>query len=66
MAGTDELYIRNIATVISMMKENKPFLFYSILSLTINLSVVYLAQDVIILMGANPFRGPVEAVGPEN
>ncbi len=49
-----------------MMKENKPIQFYSILYLTINLPVVYMAQEVIILMGANPFRGPAEAVGPEN
>jgi hypothetical protein len=50
----------------SMMKENIPILLFSILYLTINLPVVYMAQDVMILMGANPFRGPVEAVGPEN
>jgi hypothetical protein len=25
-----------------------------------------MAQDVIILLWANPFRGPLEAVGPEN
>ncbi len=67
MAGNDELYIRNIDTVISMMKENKPMLFYSILYLTINLYLLFIwRKDVIILMGANPFRGPVEAVGPEN
>jgi hypothetical protein len=28
---SDELYIRNITTVISMVKENKSILFYSIL-----------------------------------
>ncbi len=27
---------------------------------------VYLARDVIILMGANPFQGTLEGVGPEN
>jgi hypothetical protein len=31
LAGTDELYIRNIATVKSMVKENKSILIYSIL-----------------------------------
>ncbi len=66
LAGNDELYIRNIATIISMMKEKKLILFYSILYLTSNLPVVYMAQDVMILMGANPYRGPVEGVGPEN
>ncbi len=49
-----------------MTKGNKSILFYYILSLTINLPIVYMAQDVIILMGANPFRGSLEAVGPEN
>ncbi len=34
--------------------------------LTINVPVVYMARDVIILMRANPFRGPLEGVGPEN
>jgi hypothetical protein len=32
----------------------------------VNVSVVYMARDVIILMRANPFRGPLERVGPEN
>jgi hypothetical protein len=27
---------------------------------------VYMARDVIISMGENPFRGPLEGVGPEN
>ncbi len=36
-------------------------------TLTINVPVVYMAWDVvIILMRANPFRGPLEGVGPEN
>ncbi len=26
----------------------------------------YMTRDVMILMGANPFRGPLEEVGPEN
>jgi hypothetical protein len=34
--------------------------------LTINAPVVYMARDVLILMRANPFRGPLEGVGPEN
>jgi hypothetical protein len=32
--------------------------------LTINVPVVYTARDVMILMGENPFRGPLEEVGP--
>jgi hypothetical protein len=27
--------------------------------------VVYMARDEMILMGANPFRGPLEGMGPE-
>ncbi len=34
--------------------------------LTINVPVVYMARDVMILMGENPFLGPLEGVGPEN
>ncbi len=37
--------------------------------LTINVPVVYMAQDVrylMILIGENPFRGPLEGVGTEN
>ncbi len=33
---------------------------------TINVPVVYMARDVMILMRENPFRGPLEGVGPEN
>jgi hypothetical protein len=35
---------------------------------TINIysAVVYKARDVLIFMQANPFRGPLEGVGPEN
>jgi hypothetical protein len=33
--------------------------------ITINIPVVYLAPDVMILMRANPFRGPLEGVGLE-
>ncbi len=40
------------------------FFYYSIL--TINVPVVYMARDVIILMRANLFRGPLEGVGLEN
>jgi hypothetical protein len=35
-------------------------------TVTINVPVVYMARDVIILMRANPFRGPLEGVGREN
>ncbi len=34
--------------------------------ITINIPVVYMAGDVMILMRANPFRGPLEELGPEN
>ncbi len=34
--------------------------------LTINVPVVRMARDVMILMGANPFRGPLEGGGPKN
>ncbi len=34
--------------------------------ITVNLPVVYMARDVMILMRENPFRGPLEGVGPEN
>ncbi len=34
--------------------------------LTINVPVVRMARDVMILMGANPFRGALEGVGPKN
>jgi hypothetical protein len=34
--------------------------------ITINVPVVYVARDVMILMRENPFRGPLEGVGPEN
>jgi hypothetical protein len=34
--------------------------------LTINVPVVYMAQDVNILMRANPLQGPLEGMGPEN
>ncbi len=33
--------------------------------ITINVSVVYMAWDIMILM-LDPFRGPLEGVGPEN
>ncbi len=33
---------------------------------TINVPDVYMARDVMILMRENPFRGPMEGVGPEN
>ncbi len=32
--------------------------------ITINVPVVYLERDIMILMRANPFRGPLEGVGP--
>jgi hypothetical protein len=32
--------------------------------ITIHVTVVYTARDVMILMRANPFRGPFEGVGP--
>ncbi len=31
-----------------------------------NVPVVYMARDVMILMGENPIRGTFEGVGPEN
>ena len=34
--------------------------------LTMNVPFVYMARDVMILMRANPFRRPLEGVGPEN
>jgi hypothetical protein len=34
--------------------------------LPINVPVVYMARDVMILMRAIPFRGPLEGVGPES
>jgi hypothetical protein len=34
-------------------------------ALTINALVVYMAGYVMIMMRANPFRGPLEGVGPE-
>ncbi len=27
---------------------------------------VYRARDIMIFMGANPYRGPLEGMGPEN
>ncbi len=36
------------------------------LLLTINVPVVYMVRGIIILMQENPFRGPLEGVGPEN
>jgi hypothetical protein len=33
---------------------------------TINVPVVYMARDVMILMLAYLFRGPLEGLGPEN
>jgi hypothetical protein len=38
--------------------------YHCTLGLTINVPVVYMAWDVIILMRANPFRGPLGRVGP--
>ncbi len=35
-------------------------------TLTINVPVVYMARGVMILMRENPFREPLEGVGPEN
>jgi hypothetical protein len=35
-------------------------------SITINVPVVFMGRDVMILMQANPFQGPLEGVGPEN
>ncbi len=35
-------------------------------SLTINVPVVYMARDVMILMGENPFRWPTPSNGPSN
>jgi hypothetical protein len=32
----------------------------------IKVPVVYMARDVMILIGENPFRGPLEGVGLEN
>ncbi len=34
--------------------------------ITINLLVVYMARDLMIFMGENPLREPLEGVGPEN
>jgi hypothetical protein len=34
--------------------------------ITINVFVVYMARDVMILLGENPFRELLEGVGPEN
>ncbi len=34
--------------------------------LTVNAPVVYMAQDVMILMRTNQFPGPLEGVDPEN
>jgi hypothetical protein len=34
--------------------------------LTINVPVVYIARDIMILMRENPFRMPLEGVGPES
>jgi hypothetical protein len=31
----------------------------------INVPIVFTARDVMILMRANPFRGPLKGVGPE-
>ena len=36
------------------------------LLLTINVPVVYMVRDVMILMRAVPYQGPLEGVGPEN
>jgi hypothetical protein len=38
------------------------------MNITINVPVdyIYMERDVMILMGENPFRGPLEGVGPEN
>jgi hypothetical protein len=36
------------------------------LLMTFNVPVVYMARDVMILMRENPYRGPLEGVGPEN
>ncbi len=38
----------------------------TLLKVTINEPVVYMARDVMILMVTNPFREPLEGVGPEN
>jgi hypothetical protein len=35
------------------------------LNITIDIPVVYMAQDVMILMRANPLQGTLEGVGPE-
>jgi hypothetical protein len=32
--------------------------------ITINVSVVYMAGNIIILRGVNPFQGPLEGGGP--
>jgi hypothetical protein len=34
--------------------------------ITIDVPLVYMAQDVMILMQANQFQGPLEGVGTEN
>ncbi len=34
--------------------------------ITINVSVVYMARNIMILMRENPFRVPLEGVGPKN
>ncbi len=34
--------------------------------ITINVPVVHMMRDKMILIWANPFRGPLEGVGPEN
>ncbi len=36
------------------------------MELTVNVPAVYMARDVMILLGLNPFLGPLEGVGPEN
>jgi hypothetical protein len=48
---------------------NQNLIYWEVLSFnffTINAPVVYMARDVMILMRANPFRGPLEGAGPEN
>ncbi len=57
LAGTDEFYIRNSATFISMVKENKSILLYSILFYSILLYMYKVIPPAEISLHGNGMKG---------
>ncbi len=59
-----ELKYKCLILIYVFQEMNCAALLFPKQNLTVNVPVVYMAQEVMILMGENPFQGPLEGVGP--